>query len=314
MDPKPDDAWFYSKGGERTGPVSFSELQEIILNNQLDPMRDLVWKQGMEKWKKVGEVASTFAAKPKPKEELKPEPTEEPKVEPKAEPAAAKAEAKPEPKEEPKPAPKPAPAPEPTSEPKAKTKPTPSKAAQAFKPQPKKPEPAVEEKKKAAKKDKAPGVGRFGYLFVTFVGPFIFVAALAAIVATLQSSVSPGTLSAITSGAMLLGLLIAIIVKLMRLTNLSMSRWCFLLSFIPVINIWLEYRCFACPPGYADTKDLDTAGIVLAIIFWLFILITTICFGAMGLLAYGLMNDPEAQRQIFDALEQMRVDVTSPTQ
>jgi len=42
-----------------------------------------------------------------------------------------------------------------------------------------------------------------------------------------------------------------------RLANLGMNRqWAYAL-LIPIVNIWLLLRCFACPTGYADHKTLD---------------------------------------------------------
>ncbi len=296
MDPKPDDAWYYSKGGERKGPLSFSQMQEIVQGGTLDPMKDLIWKQGMEKWKKVGEIANQFAAKPTSEEKTKP--AEEPaKVEEKKEPQAEpiKETLTPEPKPEPKPEEPTKPAAKPAPKPAAVI---PKKKVTTFD----KAEPTKEVSKEKKKKEKQPGVGRFGYFFMTFVAPFLFIIGLGALLAAIQEGMEQSMISAITFGAMLLFTLIVIIVKLMRLTNLSMSRWWFLIGFVPVLNIWLEYRCFACPPNYANTKDLDGTGIVLAVVFWLSILVTVIAFGAIILLFYGLMNDPESAKQILETI------------
>ena len=54
---------------------------------------------------------------------------------------------------------------------------------------------------------------------------------------------------------------------LRRLTNLGMSRWWCLTALVPVANLWLGYRCYACPTGYAYHKKLDVAGIILAILY-----------------------------------------------
>jgi hypothetical protein len=49
-----------------------------------------------------------------------------------------------------------------------------------------------------------------------------------------------------------------------RLVNLGMSRVWLLEILAPVLNLWVSYRCFACPPGYAYHKKLDGTGIALA--------------------------------------------------
>ncbi len=43
------DQWYYSKQGQRVGPVSEAQLQQLVASGQLQPT-DLVWKQGMTNW------------------------------------------------------------------------------------------------------------------------------------------------------------------------------------------------------------------------------------------------------------------------
>jgi hypothetical protein len=63
-------------------------------------------------------------------------------------------------------------------------------------------------------------------------------------------------------------LVVLVYFALKRLANLGMSRMWFLAVFAPFLNLWLCYRCLACPPGYAYHKKLDGAGIALAILYW----------------------------------------------
>ena len=41
--------WYYSKQGQRTGPVSEEQLKQLASSGQVQPT-DLVWKQGMPQW------------------------------------------------------------------------------------------------------------------------------------------------------------------------------------------------------------------------------------------------------------------------
>ena len=70
----PQDAWFYSREGERIGPVTFSELLIKAKESALNPRLDMVWTQGMAEWKPAGEIEGLFErrAAPEPQESLAP--------------------------------------------------------------------------------------------------------------------------------------------------------------------------------------------------------------------------------------------------
>lgn len=46
------DEWYYSKRGQRVGPVSEAQLNQLVASGQIQPP-DLVWKQGMAQWVQV---------------------------------------------------------------------------------------------------------------------------------------------------------------------------------------------------------------------------------------------------------------------
>lgn len=52
--------WFYTRSGERLGPVGFAELRSKASEGELDPRHDLVWSAGMPDWKPAGEVEGLF--------------------------------------------------------------------------------------------------------------------------------------------------------------------------------------------------------------------------------------------------------------
>jgi hypothetical protein len=58
-----------------------------------------------------------------------------------------------------------------------------------------------------------------------------------------------------------------------------MSRVWFFGLFAPFLNLWVWYRLFACPPGYAYHKKLDPLGWVLAVIHWGSLLLVVAAFG-----------------------------------
>lgn len=48
--------WFYAAGGKQTGPVSSSEIQRMIRSGELNPERDLGWREGMRDWTPLGQI------------------------------------------------------------------------------------------------------------------------------------------------------------------------------------------------------------------------------------------------------------------
>ena len=52
-------AWFYSRGGRTSGPVSFQKLRRLAATGILRP-DDLGWKEGAEGWQPVGQVPGLF--------------------------------------------------------------------------------------------------------------------------------------------------------------------------------------------------------------------------------------------------------------
>jgi hypothetical protein len=41
--------WYYSKGGQQSGPVSVDQLRQMVASGQVGP-QDLVWRDGMANW------------------------------------------------------------------------------------------------------------------------------------------------------------------------------------------------------------------------------------------------------------------------
>lgn len=52
--------WFFARGDENFGPVSYSQLEQYALTGQLLPT-DVVWKEGMAEWVEAGTLDLLFA-------------------------------------------------------------------------------------------------------------------------------------------------------------------------------------------------------------------------------------------------------------
>jgi hypothetical protein len=157
------------------------------------------------------------------------------------------------------------------------------------------------------RKDKDwPGVRRRGFIFATILFPLAWNALLPVAGTYLTGPLGPEIMTALLIGAAFLPAVVAIYFGLKRLVNLGMSRWWLLAHFVPVLNFWIAFRCFACPPGYAYHKKLDLAGLWLAVCYWLvvvFVIVSSLSFLA---LFFGAVGDPVIRQQLHDALQQLR--------
>lgn len=59
--------YYYSREGERFGPVPGEQLKQLAATGQLEP-HDLVWKQGMANWVEAARVKGLFPSAPQPPE------------------------------------------------------------------------------------------------------------------------------------------------------------------------------------------------------------------------------------------------------
>lgn len=60
MNEEVSDAWFYTVGGERIGPVSMVDLRLLADEGRLNPRLDLCWCAGMPDWVPAGQVDGLF--------------------------------------------------------------------------------------------------------------------------------------------------------------------------------------------------------------------------------------------------------------
>lgn len=110
-----------------------------------------------------------------------------------------------------------------------------------------------------------PGARRRSLLLVTFLFPFVWQYVLASASPFLIGKFGPVLMGKVLPVAALLPLAVIVHFGLKRLWNLGMSRWWIFAFPVPVLNVWVGYRCFACPAGYAYQKKLDRTGVALAV-------------------------------------------------
>jgi hypothetical protein len=148
-----------------------------------------------------------------------------------------------------------------------------------------------------------PGSGRLSFFFMLFIFPLLLGLGyyfaegfIAAIVGPISAQYVPWILSGLV-------VLIILAANISRLTNLGMSKAWIFGYLVPLLPIWLQYRLFTCPPGYAYNKKMDGIGILLALIYW-FLTIASILVGiglASGML--GSLGTKEQREKLFKMMK-----------
>jgi hypothetical protein len=147
-----------------------------------------------------------------------------------------------------------------------------------------------------------PGARRRSFLIMTMLFPIAWHFVFAFGVVFLVQLLGPEIMAIVALGGAFLPVVVAIYFGLMRLVNVGMSRWWYLANFVPFLNLWVGYRMFACPAGYAYHKKLDGPGIALAIIYWLMLALAIIAMIAAFALLFGAIDNPEIRQQLQEAI------------
>jgi hypothetical protein len=134
------------------------------------------------------------------------------------------------------------------------------------------------------------GIGRAIFFLLSLALPLLMGFGLLFARDKVEEGLMPTLL--IVSGAVAAVVFIFSIFK--RLRNLAMSYWWVLGLFVPLVNLWLGYRLFACPEGYAHDKDLDDAGWLVTWVYWFPVA------ALMGLGVFAVLRGPESVGRLFD--------------
>lgn len=141
------------------------------------------------------------------------------------------------------------------------------------------------------------GASRGVFLFFFYIFPIIWFVGLFYGSKMLGGIIGEDLVPVVTGCLAVLPLLTGIMAILQRLQNLSMSRLWFFGLLAPLLNLWLGYRLFACPPGYAEHKKLGVLGWILAIIYWL---------PLVAVMALGTLVLVKGQDMFKDVIEKNR--------
>jgi uncharacterized membrane protein YhaH (DUF805 family) len=91
-----------------------------------------------------------------------------------------------------------------------------------------------------------------------------------------------------------------------RLHNVGMSGWWLAGFLVPVLNLWLGFRCLACPGGYATRKRLDGVGKLIAVLYWAAILACVMLMAGAMIGAFGELRDSGIISDFTRQFEELR--------
>lgn len=147
-----------------------------------------------------------------------------------------------------------------------------------------------------------PGARRRGFIIAWLFFPPLWLWGVRAASPFFSVQFGPEIMKFLSVGSPIVPLLVAIYFGFKRLLNLGMSRWWCLACFIPILNLWLGFRCVACPSGYAFHRKLGSIGILLAVIYWLLITACSLAIFAGFALWFGIVGSLELQDLIREQI------------
>ncbi len=246
------DAWFYTREGEKIGPVTLSDLRIKASEGALNPRLDMVWTKGMDGWKPSGEIEGLFERRAASQASVELAPPADRYV-PQGEESAAEM---------------------------------------------------------MNHQGDWPGARRRSFFVMTCLFPTLWMFGLAAATPFLEGKLGDRIMEFVPLVAMVVLVVAVLYFAVRRLINLGMSGWWIIGSFVPFLNVWVNYRCFACPGGYAYHKKLDGVGVFLAIVYWLVLGSLVLSVGYTGGVLLGKIGTPELQKHVREAYEKSLEDAT----
>ena len=110
-----------------------------------------------------------------------------------------------------------------------------------------------------------PGVGRLPLWLGLLLFPVLWSQLVGLSTPTLVATFGSALMSKLLPFASIVPVAVLICLVLMRLVNVGMSRWWAIVLAIPVVNLWVAFRCLVCPSGYAHHRKLDRSGMAVAL-------------------------------------------------
>ena len=106
------------------------------------------------------------------------------------------------------------------------------------------------------------GIGRLAYFLFSILAGII---TQGVTVALGGEQIEPNISYMLLAGSFIISMFLAFA----RLKNIGMSRWWFLGNFVPILNIFLSVWVMSRQEGWVETRQLDSAGKVIAWVMWI---------------------------------------------
>lgn len=148
-----------------------------------------------------------------------------------------------------------------------------------------------------------PGARRRSLLAALLVFPVAWHFLLDALSPLVVQGLGPALAGAVLPAATLLPLAVLAHFILRRLLNLGMSRWWLFGMLAPFVNLWIGYRCFACPAGYAWKRRMDKPGLALAAAYWALTLAALLVIATSAASLQGMIDSPGVVKHLRSAVE-----------
>lgn len=260
--------WHYTRGADQAGPVSFEQLRAIAAAGEIHPRTDLVWHHGMDEWKPAGEIDGLFAKASQAGETSSASPIQTGNSEHRYQKEVVREHGNVD-------APIAAPA-------------------------------ARSEGKKAFEDfDLWPGASRRWYLLMVYLFPLVWLMIAFAFGYYIGQHLPPSMQKIFILTGVIVPVWAVIDTSLTRLSNLGMSKFWAIAYFVPLLNLWIGYRSFACPAGYAKHRKMDGPGWFLAILYWIMILSSSASAVIIPTTFAKIWSKPEVRQRIAQIAEQI---------
>lgn len=156
-----------------------------------------------------------------------------------------------------------------------------------------------------------PGAPRLGYILGVTVLPTILAFGLGTVIPHVQSALGPD-LGRFAPLIVLVIPILVIVITVKRFQNIGMSGWWLPGLLVPFLNLWLNYRLIACPPGYVYIRKLDVWGWILAVLYWLGVVAYFVFFFLVGITMIKDMHDSGGFQQFKEQWEAIKTAPPAP--